>query len=293
MKLKNVSKDYKNKQSTVFCITDVNFEIKIGKITGLIGPNGSGKTTLIKIAMGLLKADKGCREPSFVKGIGLLREGASNLFDLLTVKENMAYFSSFSSHDMSSERMIYLYNQFGMDSINEKVVARLSRGQRQRVGLAIAFLLSDEYCILDEPTIGLDANMLDRLKQALIAFSQKNIGILLVSHDMTFVEDVVDSVYIMMAGKIKAHIDMQKDVQDQKAFVLKTSISQSKGSIDNITSALDHDNDRLININNKMELLQALNSIDFNSIKSITKKKISLSDEYGKMLLLEKNNDKY
>src|SRR5581483_8004306 len=153
MKATGISKSFRKGTTTTFRVENVSLLVERGKITALVGPNGSGKTTVVKMLLGLLRPESGKVECDSRQGIGLLREGASNLFELLTVRENLAYFCAIGGKALSDERTQLLIGAFRLQPIMSRVVARLSRGQRQHISLAIALVLSSAYCVLDEPTI--------------------------------------------------------------------------------------------------------------------------------------------
>lgn len=281
MKATGISKSYRQGTATTFRVENVSLSADRGKITALVGPNGSGKTTVVKMLLGLVRPENGDVECDGREGIGLLREGASNLFELLTVKENLAYFCAIGGKTLSAERMQSLVSAFRLEPMMSKVVARLSRGQRQHVSLAIALMLSNAYCVLDEPTIGLDIHSLNVLRTLLRQMADDGVGIVVVSHDMDFVESVCDKGYIMAAGRIVDCVDLDGASQaTAPVFSVSRQLSAGTDGVNNPIPSRRRLITTQIATASLTELVNGLQLIPLSDIISIRNDNLSIASRY-------------
>jgi len=214
----NITKEYGNQKA----LDNVSFNIAKGEIVGFLGPNGAGKSTLMKILTTYLEATSGTamvndynvsKEVLKVqKSIGYLPEH-NPLYLEMYVREYLEFNAEI--YKISKLEVEKIIDRTGLSSEANKRIGQLSKGFRQRVGLASALLHNPEVLILDEPTTGLDPNQLIEIR-ALI----KNVGesktVLLSTHIMQEVEAICDRVIIINKGKIvldKKLIDLKKNAQ--------------------------------------------------------------------------------
>ena len=190
-------------------LQDVTLDIPAGQIVGLLGPNGAGKSTLMKILIGLWKADSG--SVSVPSRIGYLPEN-NPLYEEMYVTEYLQFMAKLTANSQQPIANISdLIDRVGLTPERHKHIRELSKGYRQRVGLAQALLGDPELLILDEPTTGLDPNQLVEIRslirniagQKLIANSQQP-TIILSTHIMQEVREMCDRVIILDHGIIKA-----------------------------------------------------------------------------------------
>ena len=190
-------------------LKDINLEIPAGQVLGLLGPNGAGKSTLMKILIGLWKPDNG--SVSVPARIGYLPEN-NPLYEEMYVTEYLRFMAEMTGISTSRDLEVStLIEKVGLTPEKHKHIRELSKGYRQRVGLAQALLGDPELLILDEPTTGLDPNQLVEIRalirniasQQLIANSQQP-TILLSTHIMQEVREMCDRVVILDHGQIKA-----------------------------------------------------------------------------------------
>ncbi len=217
--VENVSKVYGEQKA----LDNISFTIGSGEIVGFLGPNGAGKSTMMKIITTFISQTNGAvsvnghdvvTKPMLVKeSVGYLPEHNPLYLDMY-VKEYIQF--SGQVHGISKTRVNEVIKQVGLAPEAHKKIEQLSKGYRQRVGLAVALLHDPEVLILDEPTTGLDPNQLVEIR-SLIKEIGKTKTVLFSTHIMQEVEAVCDRVIIINKGSI---------VTDKKLSELKSSEEQ-------------------------------------------------------------------
>ncbi len=217
-------------------LRDVSLEIPRGQVLGLLGPNGAGKSTLMKILIGLWQADSGSVQVP--DRIGYLPE-QNPLYDDMYVAEYLRFMAGLTASNTSgptgeagptarpssgsySETVSDLIDRVGLTPEAHKHIRQLSKGYRQRVGLAQALLGDPELLILDEPTTGLDPNQLVEIRSLIRSLGQER-TVILSTHIMQEVREMCDRVVILDHGQIRADemIDQIPDLE--QLFHQKTS----------------------------------------------------------------------
>ncbi|HSJ11228.1 MAG TPA: gliding motility-associated ABC transporter ATP-binding subunit GldA [Gillisia sp.] len=210
----------------------VSFSIKKGEIVGFLGPNGAGKSTLMKILTGYLAPSEGMAGVnnymlpqelnSVQKSVGYLPEH-NPLYTEMYVREYLEFNASIFGTDKS--RIEEVIKLTGLTPEANKKIAQLSKGYRQRVGLAAALLHDPEVLILDEPTTGLDPNQLTEIRNLILRIAKEQPDgkpgktIFLSTHIMQEVEAICDRVIIINKGKIVADKKM-KELRDDKEQII-------------------------------------------------------------------------
>lgn len=219
IKVNNVSKSY----TTQKALDAVSFKIEKGEIVGFLGPNGAGKSTLMKIITGYISEFEGevsvneisVRENRIgvQKNLGYLAE-LNPLYLEMYVLEYLKFIAEIHNVDYSS--IIETVNQVGLKQEAHKKIKELSKGYKQRVGLAAALLHDPEILILDEPTTGLDPNQLLEIRNLIKKLGESKL-ILLSTHIMQEVESLCDRVLVLKKGNIVADENLiaLKEQQDQ------------------------------------------------------------------------------
>ena len=207
-------------------LKDVSLEIPAGQIVGLLGPNGAGKSTLMKILIGLWKADSGeVRAPA---RIGYLPEN-NPLYDEMYVAEYLEFMAGMTTPSLRGrdgvELAATLIDLVGLTPERHKHIRELSKGYRQRVGLAQALIGNPELLILDEPTTGLDPNQLVEIR-SLIRDLGKERTVILSTHIMQEVREMCDRVIILDHGEIKADLPIDQITDLETFFHEKTSTTR-------------------------------------------------------------------
>lgn len=206
IEVKNITKVYGQQKA----LDDVSFSVKAGEIVGFLGPNGAGKSTMMKIITSFIPPTNGkaivCgfdveEQPIEVKKrVGYLPEHNPLYLDMY-VKEYLEFAAGMNKVNRAKERVEEMIALTGLTPEKHKQIGALSKGYRQRVGLAQAMIHNPEVLILDEPTSGLDPNQLAEIRQ-LIKDIGKEKTVLFSSHIMQEVEAISDRVIIINKGKI-------------------------------------------------------------------------------------------
>jgi ABC-2 type transport system ATP-binding protein len=193
-------------------VDDISFQIGKGEIVGFLGPNGAGKSTTMKIITGYLQSDKGqtavCgldvnNDPITVKKkIGYLPE-ANPLYPDMYVREYLYFVAGVHKLKNKKEAVENVIALTGLTVESKKKIGQLSKGYKQRVGLAAALIHDPEVLILDEPTSGLDPNQIIEIRNVIKA-QGKDKTVLFSSHILQEVEAICDRVIIINKGNIVA-----------------------------------------------------------------------------------------
>ena len=181
-------------------LKDVSLDIPEGQVLGLLGPNGAGKSTLMKILIGLWKADSGTVQVP--ANIGYLPEN-NPLYEEMYVVEYLQFMAGLEGIQNTEYRVQTLIERVGLTPEKHKHIRELSKGYRQRVGLAQALLGDPDLLILDEPTTGLDPNQLVEIR-SLIRSLGCDRTVILSTHIMQEVREMCDRVVILDHGQVKA-----------------------------------------------------------------------------------------
>ncbi len=193
-------------------LDQVSFEIGVGELVGFLGPNGAGKSTMMKIITGYLASDGGTvavngetvetKNVSIRSQIGYLPEN-NPLYTDLYVREYLEMVAGFYRLQNKKEQVLKMVELTGLKDEQHKKIGALSKGFKQRVGLAQALIHDPAVLILDEPTTGLDPNQLEEIRQ-LIRTISTNKTVMLSTHIMQEVEAICNRVIIVNKGKLVA-----------------------------------------------------------------------------------------
>ncbi|HJN64089.1 MAG TPA: ATP-binding cassette domain-containing protein [Flavobacteriales bacterium] len=204
--INKVNKFYGKQQA----LADVSFSLKKGEVVGFIGPNGAGKSTLMKIITSYLQQDSGkvqicnldtLEEDLKVKSkIGYLAEN-NPLYNDMYIKEYLLFVGDIYKVDNLKMKVAEIIQQTGLTPEESKKISQLSKGYKQRVGLAATLIHNPEILILDEPTTGLDPNQLVEIRNLIKQVGQDK-TVLLSTHIMQEVDKMCNRVIIINNGKI-------------------------------------------------------------------------------------------
>jgi ABC-2 type transport system ATP-binding protein len=210
-----LEKQFGSGDGAVQAVDGVSFAVEPGEVVGLLGPNGAGKTTTIKSILGLVLPDAGevridgvdvYEHPRRAYGrVDAMLEGARNDYWRLTVRENLRYFASIRGQDPDAlaDRHDDLLDALDIADKADTAVRDLSRGMKQKVSLASVLAGEVSVAFLDEPTLGLDVESSLTLRRELVRLvDERDMTVILSSHDMDVIEDVCDRVVIMSDGRV-------------------------------------------------------------------------------------------
>jgi ABC-2 type transport system ATP-binding protein len=202
-----LSKQYDTQRA----VDAISFSIGRGEIVGFLGPNGAGKSTTIKMLTGYLRPDSGSAQIGGIdvvtdpiaarKKIGYLTELNALYYDMF-VREYLLFIAELQQVASAPSAVENVLQQTGLLAESHKQIAQLSKGYKQRVGLAAALLHDPEVLILDEPTSGLDPNQLVEIRE-LIKTAGANKTVLFSTHILQEAEAICDRVIIIHKGQIK------------------------------------------------------------------------------------------
>ena len=211
-------------------VDSASVEIQGGEVVGLLGPNGAGKTTIFYMIVGLYQPNGGkiylndeeiTALPMYLrarKGIGYLPQEPS-VFRKLTTEENlMAILETLPlSREERKERLEKLLNELGLTSLRKQKAFVLSGGERRRVEITRALVLSPSFILLDEPFSGIDPIAVLDIQGIIRQLKSKGIGIIITDHNVRETLGVCDRAYILNEGRILEEGSPEKIAQSQKA----------------------------------------------------------------------------
>jgi len=207
----------------------VNLRLQKGECIALIGPNGCGKTTLIKSILGMVIPDSGDiifngksikNDNAYRRYIGYMPQ-IGRYPENMNVGQVLDMVKGIRNHQTALDYT--LYNLFALDSMRHKKMRTLSGGTTQKVSAVLAFMFGPQVLILDEPTAGLDPIAAEMLKEKIIAAKNAGCLVLITSHLLSELEDIVSQVIFMQEGKSVFH----KNVQQLKLDTDKETISKA------------------------------------------------------------------
>lgn len=246
IQVQNITKSY----GSIEALRGVSFDIQPGEIVGLLGPNGAGKSTAIKIITGFLHPDEGFVEIDGLNvlndlravqaKIGYLSENTP-LYPELSVQAYLAMIADLRAVPSSEYTRLLsdaIYGA-GLQAYLTRSIASLSKGLRQRLGLAQAILHKPQFLILDEPTVGLDPTQIIEIRALIKALAQDS-TILFSSHILSEVEAICDRVIIIINGEVKADQSLRElSMSNNATLVLQqdsADVAASLGALDGVSA---------------------------------------------------------
>lgn len=215
LEVQSLQKSYRSSGKVVKAVRDVSFSISAQEVLAFLGPNGAGKTTTIKMIAGLIVPDHGSvdiagrdphRNSRALRSLGAVLEGNRNIYWRLTPEENLEYFGVLRglTGRVARQRARGLLDRFELSHKRKTTVQTLSRGMQQKLAIAVALIHEPQLLLLDEPTLGLDVEATQTVKQLVREIAQEGRAILLTTHQLDLAEELSDRVAIINKGKIVA-----------------------------------------------------------------------------------------
>ena len=250
IKVNNISKTYGEQNA----LNDVSFEVNTGEIVGFLGPNGAGKSTMMKILTCFIPQTSGTAsvcgfdisEESLEvrKNVGYLPEHNPLYLDMY-VKEYLEFIAGLHHLKNVKSRISEMIEMTGLQVEQKKKIGALSKGYRQRVGLAQALIHDPKVLILDEPTTGLDPNQLAEIRNLIIQVGKQK-TVMLSTHIMQEVEAVCDRVIIVNNGQIVANditsVLQNSQTKNKQFITVEFDKEANRNSLKNIEGVFDATN---------------------------------------------------
>ena len=298
IEVQNISKSYGAQKA----LDKVSFSVKKGEIVGFLGPNGAGKSTLMKILTTYLNADEGVAKVNgndvkeaqieVQQSVGYLPEHNPLYLDLY-IREYLAF--NADVYKVAKSRIEEVIELTGLSPESHKKIGQLSKGYRQRVGLATALLHNPEVLILDEPTTGLDPNQLVEIRNVI-----KNVGkdktVFLSTHIMQEVEAICDRVIIIDQGKIVTDKKLDKLVAEEKEQIIEVEFDKAVNAdlLAKLTHIKSHQNNGdnlwLLTFNTEEDMRPRI--FDFAQANGLKTLQISLKSKNLEQIFREKTKKK-
>ena len=220
LSVNNVTKKY----GKVIANENISLQIADGQIAVLLGPNGAGKSTIIKSIIGFLKYQGSVTVDGLLNKsieakriMGYIPEIPS-LYPNLTVDEHMEFVARAYKLDNYKEYKEELLRRFELDDKKKKFGDELSKGMQQKLSICCGLLPKPKLILFDEPMIGLDPHAIKELKWMLLELKQQGASILVSTHMIDSIEELWDTTYIMMKGRVAAVVERDKIAQGDKSL---------------------------------------------------------------------------
>ena len=291
-------------------LNGISFQIQSGEIIGVLGENGAGKTTLIKTMMKLLEIDEGKIEyankdirnipnKKYYSMVASVLEGNRNLYWYLSGYENILYFCSLKKLKIKSvqNEIEFYLKEFELYDAKDKCVGEYSRGMQQKLSIIIALLGNPQVLFLDEPTLGLDVQTKKKVLGILKKLArQKNVTIIITSHQLDIIDLLVDKLLVLKNGKIFYEGD---------PYLFKEMYSENRYTISVIAENIDRyfekyeytKEDKRVNLYlknmNKDSIFQVISELYDRGYEIIEMKKDTEDLEEIMLRFLEKEGDEY
>ncbi len=280
IEVKNLTKKFGN----ITAVDDISFKVEKGKIWGFLGPNGAGKTTTMRILTGFLPPSEGIayingidvsKNPVEIKRkVGYLPEVVP-VYPELTVKEYLYFVAEISSIEKqkiknSVEKVVERTN---LKSVYRRLIKNISRGYRQRLGIAQAIINDPEILILDEPTIGLDPAQIIEIREMIKSFKEHS-TVILSSHILPEISQVCDGAVVIKEGKLRANITREEWSKNLEITVKNPEIINKGDMIKSINEIKDIE----INDNSIVITLDTSAENNNNILDYLIKKKVGINE---------------
>ncbi len=246
IEVKHLSKKY----GTNLAVDDLSFTVESGKIYGFLGPNGAGKSTTMNIITGCLAPTSGevyingasiIEEPVEAKSaIGYLPE-LPPLYTDMTPREYLSFVAEAKGVEKRElkEEVELVMEQTAITSVADRLIRNLSKGYKQRVGIAMAMLGDPDIIILDEPTVGLDPQQIIEIRELIKSLGEEH-TVILSSHILAEVASVCDNIIVISHGKLVANGTMEEISASLKSEnIMDITIKASRGEVISVLSAVE------------------------------------------------------
>ena len=205
--------NFEKRYGKVHALKDVTFKIKEGKITGIFGINGVGKSTILKAIAGLIRINKGKIlidgeeiNPRIYNKVSFVAD-VDTYIPNLTIKESFAFMKEFYKN-WDEEKAYKMMSMFNLT--DDKMICDLSKGNRARIKIIIGFAQNAKYILLDEPFSGIDIFKREEFIKAMVDFISPNQSIIITTHEIYKIEEIIDEVIILHDGKVAVNFNVEE-----------------------------------------------------------------------------------
>ncbi|WP_158598309.1 ABC transporter ATP-binding protein [Falsibacillus albus] len=303
LQVMNIGKHFRKKQEMFYAVKSVNLSIVPGEIYAFLGPNGAGKTTTIKMIAGLVRPDEGeilidglniSNHKKQLSQIGAVLEGSRNLYWRMTPLENLCYFAGLKGMK-KKDAMAYgkeLLTLFDLGDKMNVTVQRLSRGMQQKVAVCAAMIHRPKLLLLDEPTLGLDFEASEKIKELIKRIADTGVSILLTTHQLDIAQELADRVGIIRQGSLVLEGDtdeiLQKYSRNEYSFKLANPLPLTieeqlidKGAVfvDSLSFTMD--------FSQKAEIYEVIHLLAPNPLVNISLAEGSLTEVFKEMISVQ------
>lgn len=212
---RDLHKTFRSRGKTVHAVAGVSLNVEPGEVLAFLGPNGAGKTTAIKMIAGLIRPDAGSvrvagrdphRDPWALRQLGAVLEGNRNVYWRLTPLENLEYFGVLRGLSAAAARRRgrLLLERFDLTKKQNALTQQLSRGMQQKLAIAVSLVHEPALLLLDEPTLGLDVEAAETVKQMVRELADEGQAVVLTTHQLDVAQQLSHRVAIIREGRIVA-----------------------------------------------------------------------------------------
>lgn len=213
LEVNNIRKVYRHQGLPVEALKGLSLQLDSGQVLGFLGENGAGKTTAIKVISGLVTPDEGSvliegRDPitssECLRRVGIVLEGGRSLYGRLTPLENIEYFATLKGvkRKRALEQGIRLLKRFDLMHKSDTQIQALSRGMQQKVSIAVAIVHEPILVLMDEPTLGVDVQATEEIKQIVKDIVDDGCSVLLTTHQLDLAEQLSNRIAIVKDGRV-------------------------------------------------------------------------------------------
>jgi len=287
---------------TITAVDGVDFQINSGEVYAFLGPNGAGKTTTIKMIAGLITPDQGIVSVAgssphgshdALAKLGAVLEGNRNLYWRLTPKENLQYFAAIRGvkRKDARRRATQLLQRFDLKHKQDTHVQALSRGMQQKVAIAVCLMHQPSLLLLDEPTLGLDVESAQVIKDIIRDFAASGQAVLLTTHQLDVAEQISHRVAIIKQGRLIREGDTAALIRGLSTDIYQIHLASPLPNDWTLPVGVERDGDKLLVHGDIAQVYHVLDAIRPHPFISIYKADANLTDVFLK-IIKEVSDDK-
>ncbi len=231
LQLKNINRVFKNKKETINSLDNITFDVSSSEIVAILGPNGAGKTTLVKIVSGYLYPSSGdvVFNNQNEKNIGVVFGGELGFYNNATIYDNLVFFANLKKikNKQIKQEINRVLSIVKLEDVENRKVEALSTGMKQRLHIARALIGNPKILLFDEPTAGLDIEIVHEIRKVILELKQKGHAIILTSHLMGDIENLADKIIILNKGHKIYDGTIENFIKERGLEALETNLEDA------------------------------------------------------------------